>query len=398
MTQLNRRCFIQSAAAVAAAGTVAQAKSGKHIGGDRPLLKPVHEDIVCKWTPGNPRHDHQLIFALDDKRHMLVWSEYYADRPSLVRRTPKDRTGAAHDGMPCRISAKITDDAGRTWSDPFILQENLWRKNVKHPNLIRLSEKDLIFTCTGWDSGPSRNVYCKRSSDNGERWTEVERISKDGHYCNNAGFAFRMSTGRIILPAHAPGGGGEFDDKGPGHRQVGTKNLHAFMYYSDDGGKTWQTSADTMTAKGRGCHEPNIIERKDGSLLAFLRNTNQRIYRSVSEDAGVHWSKPEPTDLPAPEAPSIMRRMPTGDILLLWNNVASKSNWPRTPLTAAISTDEGKTWGHFKDIDNRSGHDAAYPDVAFIGDEAVVTYYTRPTNWARDSEIALKVYNVKQFY
>ena len=154
-----------------------------------------------------------------------------------------------------------------------------------------------------------------------------------------------------------------------------------------------------MTAPGRGCHEPTIAELKDGRLYCLLRNTNQRQYVSYSKDQGEHWSEPRPTMLKSPESPAIIKRIPTtGDLLVLWNNVASKSNWPRTPLTVAISTDEGQSWRHVKDIDRREDHDAAYPSVTFVGDEALVTYYTRPTRWKRDSEVMLTIFNIEQFY
>lgn len=78
--------------------------------------------------------------------------------------------------------------------------------------------------------------------------------------------------------------------------------------------------------------------------------------------------------------------------------MASKSNWPRTPLTAAISKDEGKTWGEFRDIDNRPDYDAAYPSVTFVGDEVLVAYYSRSTKWKRDAEVALRIYKINQFY
>ncbi|WP_390625055.1 sialidase family protein [Gimesia maris] len=154
-----------------------------------------------------------------------------------------------------------------------------------------------------------------------------------------------------------------------------------------------------MTAPGRGCHEPAIVELKEGRLLCFLRNTNQRLYQSFSDDGGAHWSRPEPTKLPSPESPAIVKRIPsTGDLLLLWNNVASPTNWPRTPLSAAISQDDGKTWGHFKDIDARPAFDAAYPSITFVNDEAFIAYYSRSTRWKRDSEITLRIYQVQQFY
>ncbi|MBT3274841.1 MAG: exo-alpha-sialidase [Spirochaetales bacterium] len=81
----------------------------------------------------------------------------------------------------------------------------------------------------------------------------------------------------------------------------------------------------------------------------------------------------------------------TKDILLLWNNVGSNTNWPRTPLTAAISSDGGVTWTKRKDIDNRIDHDAAYAGLLFHEDETLITFYTRGTYWSRDSEVMLKI-------
>ena len=109
-------------------------------------------------------------------RLLLVWCEYYADRPSLLDRKPTTQSNQAGDDMPCRISARISTDAGRTWSDAFTLQENRWRLNVKHPNLVRVSEQEIVFTFVGWDSAAQRNVFCRRS---GEQRRDVERASPD---------------------------------------------------------------------------------------------------------------------------------------------------------------------------------------------------------------------------
>ena len=362
----------------------------------RPLLKPVHDSIVCPWAAAHPRHDHQLIFPLDEERLMLVWCEYYANRPSVLSRTAVTKAQQAGDSMPCRISAKVSTNRGRTWSDTMTLQENIWHHNVKHPNLIRLSEKEILLSFVGWDSNAQRNVYLRRSTNNGETWSEMEQVSEPGWYCNNADRAIRLSTGRVLIPAHGP-----FAENYIGGKpyQGGKTKLHSFVFYSDDGFKTWKRSANSMTAPGRGCHEPTIAELKDGRLLCFLRNTNKEQYRSVSDDGGETWSMPEPSGLASPESPALLKRIPTtGDLLLLWNNVASKSNWPRTPLTAAISKDEGESWGHFADIDNRADFDAAYPSVTFVGDEALVAYYSRSTKWARDAEVTLRIFDVAQFY
>lgn len=361
------------------------------IGGDRPLLEPVHDMIVCPWTPEYPRHDHQLIFPLDEQRLLLVWSEYYDPNPS--RGTRKGQAGIG-DEVPCQISSMVSTDHGRTWGDRQVLQRNEWTHNVKHPNLVRLTAREILFFFVGWDSSTERNVFMRRSLDNGETWGERVVISEPGWYCNNADHALRMSTGRVVVPAHGP-----YAEKYIGGAPYRGDKLHAFVFYSDDGFATWHRSVDSMTAKGRGCHEPAVVELKDGRLMCLLRNTNQRLYRSDSEDGGVHWSQPEPTELPSPEAPPLVKRIPTtGDLLLLWNNVASPTNWPRTPLTAAISRDDGKTWGNFRDLENRKDVDAAYPSVTFVGDEALVAYYSRSRDWKRDSEITLRIYKIDQLY
>ena len=320
---------------------------------------------------------------------MLVWSEYYADRPSFITRTPFDAHGAAGDDFPCRLSGRISMDRGRTWSERFVLQENIWERNVKHPNMLRLASGDILFTFTAWESETYRNIFMKRSRNDGETWSEVTQISGPGWYCTNNDHIVQLSTGRILLPSHG----------GLGFRFVKGNPLHSFVFFSDDDFNTWRMSDNTMTAPGRGAHEPSIVELGDGRLLCMLRTTQGCVYKAYSKDSGRRWSVPVPTTLEAPDAPPLIRRIPTtGDLLLLWNNVKSNSNWPRIPLTAAISLDEGETWGLFKDIDNRPDHDAAYAAVYFQDDEALVTYYTRSTAWARDSEVCLKIFPVEAFY
>ncbi|MCA9071660.1 MAG: exo-alpha-sialidase [Planctomycetaceae bacterium] len=394
MIPQSRRSFLQQTSlAVATYGLLPRGANCAEtsFGENPPLLKPVFDKVVCPWTPEHPRHDHQLIFPLDKDRLLLVWSEYYSKK-----KNPQSKPGQSgvNDAVACQISSMVSKDRGRTWGDRKVIQPNRWKHNVKHPNLVRLSDKEILFSYVGWDSETDRNVYLRRSNDNGQTWSDEIQISEPGWYCNNADRALRLSTGRVLLPAHGP-----FDEKYIGGGPYRGGNLHSFVFYSDDGFRTWKRSEDSMTAPGRGCHEPTIVELKDGRLFCLLRNTNRKQYASYSEDGGIHWSKPKSTVLTSPESPALVKRIPTtGDLLVLWNNIASKSNWPRTPLSAAISKDEGQTWTHVKDIDNRSNYDAAYPSVTFRGDEALIAYYSRPTKWKRDTEITLRIYKIEQFY
>lgn len=387
---LTRRNFLVTAGSAITGVSMPAHRSAASVDQGTPLLKPVHEATVCPWSPRNPRHDHQLIFPLDEDRHRLVWSEYYSTSDETVSRQGH---AGVHDAVSCQISSLISTDRGRTWKDKRVLQENVWKQNVKHPNLIRLSETEILFTYVGWDSDTQRNVFLRRSLDNGSTWSEQTQISEPGWYCNNADRAIRLSTGRVLLPAHGP-----YADTYVGGAPYRGGDLHAFVFYSDDGFRTWKRSSDSMTAKGRGCHEPTIVELNDGRLYCLMRNTNQRQYFSISEDGGDHWTEPAPTTLASPESPALLKRIPlTGDLLVLWNNVASKSNWPRTPLTSAISQDEGRTWTHYQDVDARPDFDAAYPSATFVGDEVLIAYYTRSTKWKRDAEVTLKIFKQAQF-
>ena len=388
----RRDLLLQGTALAGGLPWLAAAESaGKSLGAKRPLLEPIHDQVVCPWSPAHPRHDHQLVFPLDARRLLLVWSEYYDDDPAPGAKLGQSGIG---DEVPCRISAMTSTDGGRSWNDKRVLQANEWKHNVKHPNLVRLSGSELLFSFVGWDSETQRNVFLRRSLDNGATFGERVRISEPGWYCNNADRALRLSTGRVIIPAHGP-----FAETYVGDSRYQGGDLHSFVFFSDDGFHTWKRSTDSMTAPGRGAHEPTIVELKDGRLFCLLRNTNREQYFALSDDGGDHWTKPAPSGLPSPESPALVKRIPTtGDLLVLWNNVASKSNWPRTPLTAAISHDEGKTWSHFSDIDNRPDWDAAYPSVTFVGDEALVAYYSRSTKWKRDSEVTLRIFRTEQFY
>ena len=194
-----------------------------------------------------------------------------------------------------------------------------------------------------------------------------------GWYFTNADHILRHSSGRIILPCHA----GPIYGKGD--------HWQAFCLYSDDEGETWRESRVKMDLPKRGAEEPAVIERRDGSLLALLRTSLGKLYRGWSTDAGETWSTPEATELDSPSVATCMKRMPGGDLLLIWNDTppyavsipgSGLTHQPRNPLRSAISQDDGETWRNRRTIADRFGYDNAYPSVTFAGDEALVGYYS----------------------
>ena len=389
---VDRRAFlsVSAVAAIAVLSRLPAAAAERGIGEKYSL-------IPCPWTPENPRHDHQQIFSLSDDRVLLVWCEYYVKKPSRVFRSSYSTDGSG-DAAPCRISARVSKDRGRTWSGKITMQENFGVDNVKHPNLLRLSSGEILFSFTVRDIAKrDLKIFLKRSKDECETWTEPVQISPTGGvYFTNADHNLLHSSGRIILPCHW----GEFYGRGD--------HYNAFCLYSDDEGQTWNTSRKKVDLPKRGAEEPGIVELQDGSLLSMMRTTLGKIYRSVSKDRGETWSDGEATELPSPSAANCIKRIPkTGDLVFVWNNATPEAlaipggtsyHYPRNPLTAAISKDEGKTWTNFKDIERREGYLSGYPSISLVGDEALVTYYHSSRSMSRDTDLRLKIFDVDWFY
>ncbi|MCF6311840.1 MAG: exo-alpha-sialidase [Verrucomicrobiales bacterium] len=157
------------------------------------------------------------------------------------------------------------------------------------------------------------------------------------------------------------------------------KNIKSYCLFSDDQGKTWQKSKTIVDYSKRGAMEPELIEFKDGSIGMLIRTQSGHIAISYSKDRGETWSEAKSWGVRAPEAPATIRRVPsTGDLLLIWNDNYEKGaghSGKRSPLTAAISTDEGKTWSHKFNLETSKQHTYSYISLTFMHGCAIMSYY-----------------------
>lgn len=378
---------------VGVAGIVAHVAAQKTLASDTRENSAAHREQplvslnLCPATRENPRNDHSQIFPLNDDRLMLVWSEYFVNSPKGIM-----KGGKTSDDAPCRLTGKISQGAGRTWSERFTLQDSFEGRSVKQANLVRLASGDVLCFFTVWFGRDDRRIYVKRSRNNCESWSEPKQFSKPGgFFILDAGNIFTHSSGRIILPAYwSP--------------KVWSKDEHfkAFCFFSDDEGMSWQESTNRIDVAGRGAMEPAIAERQDGSLLAILRTSLGKLHFAESTDRGTTWTNSAPSNLIAAQSEPMLRRIPNSeDLLLIWNNPAKvRSHGPRTPLSSAISKDDGKTWSNIKAIDDRKGFDLAYASAFFNEDEVLVTYYAHQINsdGGYTSSLMLKILHRDWFY
>ena len=146
--------------------------------------------------------------------------------------------------------------------------------------------------------------------------------------------------------------------------------------------------------------EPEIIPPGDARLRSPWRtsfNGTQRIYQTRSRDQGETWSTPEPTDLAAaPRSPVKVGRIPsTGDLLVVWNNSPDR----RSPLSTAISQNEGKSWKHVKNLEQDPQYTYAYTSLTFVDERVLLTYWVGrkdqvPGESASRSSYSLKLRSV----
>ncbi len=114
----------------------------------------------------------------------------------------------------------------------------------------------------------------------------------------------------------------------------------SLMAISDDWGASWFTSTPLV---GVGNIQPSLALKKDGTLVAFMRDNGpapHRIQVSESADRGQTWSRVVDSDRPDPGAGVEVLVLKDG----LWLLINNDLEHDRYSLAVSLSDDEGKTW------------------------------------------------------
>lgn len=253
----------------------------------------------------------------------------------------------------------------RQMTEQKIFQKNLAKIQTGGASLLKLNKDTILSFFFGKESNYIIDIYIKKSTDNGLTWSNPEKINtiKNEYQHAAASRAILLSNGRILLPM-AIGG-------------TGTQN-YVFCYYSDDKGETW-TATKLFKMKNNELYEPCIEELETGRLIMTLRNQSGKIIFAFSDDNGLTWIDFLKSNIDSPDAPSVIARVPgTEDLILIWNNnTRIKDYQNRSPLSLAISHDDGKTWDYLFDIENRPNIGAYYPTINFNSEKLLITYTQR---------------------
>ncbi len=272
------------------------------------------------------------------------------------------------DDAAAQILSRRSTNGGRSWSESQLVVENEGRKNVAAVSMLQLPPDRLFLFYQRQDSERSCVICARLSTDGGETFGPAMFLtSADRYHCLCNDSALRLTSGRLLLPYTV------------NMAAAGTPaRLEAGCLYSDDEGASWRSS-NTVFAPESGAMEPKVVELEDGRLWMLLRTDQGTLYQTYSENGGEHWSETESSGIAAPMAPFVLQRIPTtGDILLIRNptvDLEHHHQGMRTPLTCTISTDEGKSWEHSKELEADRSLAYSYASLSFFGEDAVLSYY-----------------------
>jgi len=147
---------------------------------------------------------------------------------------------------------------------------------------------------------------------------------------------------------------------------------------SDDQGATWRASGPMV---GAGPIQPTLLRRKDGTVVAYLRDSGDappRVQVSMSSDNGETWALTKDIEIPNPGSSLEAIALKDGR----WLMIANDTPLGRHRLTALLSVDEGRTWSSKRQVEpsDDAGKSFGYPSVIQARDGLVHMTYSYGTD------------------
>jgi hypothetical protein len=320
--------------------------------------------------PGNPRNSEGDFIQLKDGRLLFVYTHF---------------TGGEGDHAKAHLAARGSRDGGLTWSaEDALVVANEGGMNVMSVSLLRLKSGAIALFYLRKNSTKDCRPLVRFSRDEAKTWSEPTECITDeiGYYVLNNDRVVQLESGRLVVPVaqHVPADG----KRRPGE---------ILCYLSDDDGRTWRRGQSRLTATADGkpvdLMEPGVVELAPNDLLMLIRTRLGCQYVSRSADGGETWSPPEPGELWSPEAPVTLTTLPgTKTLVAIWNDhrgkpLAERCAHPphRTPLSVALSSDGGRTWGKGKVIEDDPEGGFCYIAAEWVGERLLLGYCAHKSRW-----------------
>ncbi len=209
-------------------------------------------------------------------------------------------------------------------------------------------------------------IQVKVSRDNAQTWSDASVLdAREGMMvrCH----PILLKNGDYLLPI--------YHETGRDPERVGPDSASLFLRF-DPHRKTWTPTEEIHSRLGN--IQPAVAEITPQYLVAYCRRgadyaprKDGFLVRSESRDGGRTWTAGEDTKLPNPNSAVEFVRLANGHLLLVYND----SMYKRTPLVAAISTDDDRTYALPRTL-AAGENDFAYPAAAQTADGLIHVVYT----------------------
>jgi sialidase-1 len=318
---------------------------------------PDAPETVLKLTPSedNPRNSEGDFINLRDGRILFVYSHYTGESSS--------------DHAPAFLAGRYSSDGGKTWSESDeIIVPNEGEMNVMSVSLLRLQNDDIALFYLRKNSKKDCIPMMRISNDEAKSWSSAVKCitDKEGYFVLNNDRVVQLKEGRLLMPValhNTPEG--EWKSQ-----------ADLYCYYSDDNGKNWMSSSKVPNNTDIITQEPGVIEMEDSRIMMYIRANGGFQQLSYSSDRGETWSHIATSNIPSPLSPATIEKIPwTGNWLLVWNNndgSVPDIKGKRTPLTVAVSRNEGRTWECIKDIKDDPDGWYCYTAIHFVNDKNIL--------------------------
>ena len=325
-------------------------------------IDPIHRNVLLPPGPENPRNSEGDFIELKDGRVMFVYTHF---------------TGGTSDHATAHLAARFSTDGGMTWTgDDLTVVPNEGDFNVMSVSLLRLPNDDIGLFYMLKNSLEDCRPVMRVSSDEARTWSDPVEIITDqiGYYVLNNDRMVMTANGRLLCPVALHN---TADYEEPDWDGI------LMCYISDDMGRTWRRSVDTL----KGLHddgsrvllqEPGVLELRDGRIMMWARTSSGSQYLSWSADGGDTWSAPVPSSIRSPRSPASIERLPgREELMMVWNDHAAVTGeaqaW-RTPLSVALSLDDGQTWQASRTLEDDPDGWYCYTAIEFVGDRVLLAH------------------------
>jgi predicted neuraminidase len=264
-------------------------------------------------------------------------------------------------------------------------------KNWTKPAKIASNPFHSLGNAVVWQA-PDGMVWLFYVTRYGETWSTsriAAKISRDGTRTWSDSFPLTFEEGTMVRSHPIALTDGDYllpiyHETGSDPEFTAPTTCSLFLRF-DPKKKLWTESNRIYSRLGN--LQPAVVQLDDQRLIAYCRrggNYEPRkdgfLVRAESRDGGRTWTAGQETEFPNPNAAVDFIRLKNGHLLLVYNDSMND----RTPLTVAISTDNGQTFPHRRNLVGGPG-DFAYPTavqtrdskihVVFTSDERTVVRY-----------------------